>query len=47
MKQWVTLMDGLDALRLEEVPEPVELREGEVLVKISHVSLNYRDIKRA
>ncbi|KAI0393727.1 hypothetical protein F5Y17DRAFT_466719 [Xylariaceae sp. FL0594] len=45
MKQWVTKQDGLDKLRLVEVPEPQEsdLKEGEVLVKIHRVSLNYRD----
>lgn len=42
-KQWLTKMDGLDKLELKEekMPEP---KEGEVLVKIHAVSLNYRDI---
>lgn len=43
MKQWVTKADGLDKLRLVDVPEPSELKEGEVLVKIHSVSLNFRD----
>ncbi|KAJ3563535.1 hypothetical protein NPX13_g8161 [Xylaria arbuscula] len=43
MKQWVTNQDGLDKLRLIEVTEPTELKEGEVLVEIHSVSLNYRD----
>ncbi|KAI8627958.1 putative alcohol dehydrogenase [Xylariaceae sp. FL1651] len=45
MKQWATLMDGVDSLRLETVPDPVGLKEDEVLVKISFVSLNNRDVK--
>ncbi|KAI8955695.1 oxidoreductase [Xylaria longipes] len=43
MKQWVTNHSGLDKLRLVDVPEPSELKEGEVLVKIHSVSLNFRD----
>ncbi|GAP85488.2 putative alcohol dehydrogenase [Rosellinia necatrix] len=43
MKQWVTNQKGLDQLRLVDVPRPSELKEGEVLVKILSVSLNYRD----
>ncbi|PKS12991.1 hypothetical protein jhhlp_000332 [Lomentospora prolificans] len=43
MKQWVSNQDGLDNLQLLDVAEPTELREGEVLVKINRVSLNYRD----
>ncbi|KAI3324671.1 hypothetical protein HD806DRAFT_521760 [Xylariaceae sp. AK1471] len=43
MKQWVTRQDGLDKLRLVDVPEPSDLKEGEVLVKIHRVSLNFRD----
>jgi len=45
MKQWVTNQDGLDKLRLVEAPEPKasDLKEGEVLVKIHRVSLNFRD----
>ncbi|KAI1361414.1 oxidoreductase [Xylaria arbuscula] len=43
MKQWVTNQDGLDKLRLVEVPEPTKLKEGEILVEIHSVSLNYRD----
>lgn len=42
MKQWQTGQDGLDKLTLTtaKVPEP---KDGEVLVKINAVSLNYRD----
>lgn len=42
IKQWVTAQDGLDNLRFTtgEMPEP---KDGEVLVKINAVSLNYRD----
>ncbi|KAK5173866.1 uncharacterized protein LTR77_002547 [Saxophila tyrrhenica] len=42
MKQWVTAQDGLANLQQVEadVPQP---KEGEVLVKINAVSLNYRD----
>ncbi|KAI2641027.1 hypothetical protein GGS21DRAFT_537536 [Xylaria nigripes] len=43
MKQWITNQSGLDQLRLVDAPEPSELNEGEVLVKIHSVSLNYRD----
>lgn len=43
MKQWVTKHDGLDKLRLVDVPAPSELKEGEVLVRIHSVSLNFRD----
>ncbi|KAI0855178.1 hypothetical protein F4860DRAFT_507656 [Xylaria cubensis] len=43
MKQWFTNQKGLDKLRLVDVPEPSELKEGEVLVKIHSVSLNFRD----
>jgi NADPH:quinone reductase-like Zn-dependent oxidoreductase len=45
MEQWTTLMDGIDNLKLETVPKPTEIGPNEVLVKISHVSLNYRDAK--
>ncbi|KAI8947575.1 putative alcohol dehydrogenase [Xylaria longipes] len=45
MKQWTTLMDGIDNLRLETTPDPVELKENEVLVKIKCVSLNNRDLQ--
>lgn len=47
MKQWITAQDGLKNLKLEDhtAPQPADLRDGEVLVKISHVSLNYRDVE--
>ncbi|KAK6085972.1 zinc-binding dehydrogenase [Seiridium cupressi] len=45
MKQWVTNQDGLENIKLVDSPVPDEagLGEGEVLVKITRVSLNYRD----
>jgi NADPH:quinone reductase-like Zn-dependent oxidoreductase len=44
MKQWITDYSGLDTLTQEEavVPKP---GPGEVLVKISAVSLNFRDVE--
>ncbi|KPM43414.1 hypothetical protein AK830_g3142 [Neonectria ditissima] len=41
-KQWTTAQDGLDKLKFTEaeVPQP---KDGEVLVKVLAVSLNYRD----
>ena len=41
-KQWTTTFDGPDKLKLTEaeVPKP---QDGEVLVKVRAVSLNYRD----
>lgn len=41
-KQWTTAQDGVDKLKMEEVGVP-EVKDGEVLVKIAAVSLNYRD----
>ncbi|CAH0055811.1 unnamed protein product [Clonostachys solani] len=45
MKQWVTLMDGIDGFHIQEVPEPVDLKEDEVLVRINAVAVNHRDVK--
>lgn len=42
MKQWTTGLDGIDKLQIGEVDVPTA-GEGEVLVKIHAVSLNYRD----
>jgi NADPH:quinone reductase-like Zn-dependent oxidoreductase len=42
IKQWITNQDGLDNLILKEADKPVP-KDGEVLVKINVVSLNYRD----
>lgn len=42
MKQWTTGLDGVDKLQMDEVDVPAA-GEGEVLVKIHAVSLNYRD----
>ncbi|KXL41558.1 hypothetical protein M433DRAFT_157309 [Acidomyces richmondensis BFW] len=42
MKQWVTAQDGIDNLVLKDVERPIP-KEGEVLVKIHTVSLNFRD----
>ena len=44
MKQWVTTQDGLQTLEVEETAIPIP-QEGEVLVKINAVSLNFRDIE--
>ncbi|EHK47840.1 hypothetical protein TRIATDRAFT_81154 [Trichoderma atroviride IMI 206040] len=43
MKQWITRQDGLEKLELVDTPEPSDLDDGDVLVKINCVSLNYRD----
>ena len=43
MRQWVTDQDGLENLRLVDVPEPSQLSNDEALVTINPVSLNYRD----
>ncbi|KAM0263752.1 hypothetical protein ACHAQJ_001067 [Trichoderma viride] len=43
-KQWISKLDGVDKLELTEGEMPVP-KEGEVLVKIHTVSLNYRDIE--
>ncbi|KAI1360898.1 putative alcohol dehydrogenase [Xylaria arbuscula] len=45
MKQWTTLMDGIENLKLETTPDPAELQEDEVLVKVNCVSLNNRDLQ--
>ena len=42
IKKWVTKQDGLDNLRYTTGPMP-EPKEGEVLVKVNAVSINYRD----
>jgi NADPH:quinone reductase-like Zn-dependent oxidoreductase len=41
-KQWITSQDGLDSLTLTNTPVPSP-GPNEVLVKISAVSINYRD----
>jgi NADPH:quinone reductase-like Zn-dependent oxidoreductase len=43
MKVYTTLGDGIDRLKLNELPVP-EIKPGEVLVKMTAVSLNYRDL---
>ncbi|OTA99279.1 hypothetical protein M426DRAFT_325262 [Hypoxylon sp. CI-4A] len=43
MKQWISGQDGLDSLRLVDAPNPTELKDNEVLIKIHSVSLNFRD----
>lgn len=45
-KQWTTAMDGVDKLKLAEADIPVP-NDGEVLVKIQAVSVNYRDVEGA
>lgn len=42
IQQWVTGQDGIDNLVQEKASTP-QPGEGEVLVKIHAVSLNYRD----
>ena len=42
IKVWTTREDGLDNLKFTTAEKPVP-KEGEVLVKINAVSLNYRD----
>jgi NADPH:quinone reductase-like Zn-dependent oxidoreductase len=42
MKQWTTNMDGLDKVQFGEAERPSP-KDGEVLVKILAVALNYRD----
>lgn len=44
MKQWITNLSGLASLKQEAVSLP-EPQEDEVLVKISAVSLNFRDVE--
>lgn len=41
-RQWTTKQDGLENIKLSEAELP-ELGEGDVLVKVAAVSLNYRD----
>jgi len=43
MKQWTTAQDGLDNLTLVMDADKPTPKDGEVLVKINTVSLNYRD----
>ncbi|EED24228.1 alcohol dehydrogenase, putative [Talaromyces stipitatus ATCC 10500] len=45
MRQWTTLMDGINNLKLTTVPRPIDLKDDQVLVKISRVALNHRDAK--
>lgn len=43
MKVYTTFGDGIDGLKLTESPEP-KVKSNEVLVKMTAVSLNYRDL---
>jgi len=43
MKAFTTLGDGIDGLKLNELPVP-EPKAGEILVKMTAASLNYRDL---
>jgi NADPH:quinone reductase-like Zn-dependent oxidoreductase len=43
MKVYTTLGDGIDRLKLNELPEP-KIEPNQVLVKMTAVSLNYRDL---
>jgi NADPH:quinone reductase-like Zn-dependent oxidoreductase len=42
MKQWTTEQNGLEKLQFGEAERPT-IKDGEVLVQIKAVSLNYRD----
>jgi NADPH:quinone reductase-like Zn-dependent oxidoreductase len=44
MKVWTTLGDGIKALDLKETAAPAPPQAGEILVKMTAVSLNYRDL---
>ncbi|KAL4958299.1 hypothetical protein BDW69DRAFT_77500 [Aspergillus filifer] len=44
IQQWTTSLEGIDSLKLTEAPKPTA-GEGEVLVEIRAVSLNYRDFE--
>ena len=44
MKQWISDLSGLANLKQETAPLP-EPQKDEVLVKISAVSLNFRDVE--
>lgn len=46
IQQWTTSLQGLDSLQSVEAPKPTA-GPGEVLVRISAVSLNYRDYEGA
>lgn len=43
-KQWTTLQDGVNKLKEGEIDTPTP-KDGEVLVRIRTVSLNYRDVE--
>ncbi|KAH7034562.1 chaperonin 10-like protein [Microdochium trichocladiopsis] len=45
MKQWTTKQDGLNKMQFGNAPAPSadSLKDGEVLVKVNQVALNYRD----
>src|SRR4028118_1950804 len=43
MKVYTTLGDGIDRLKLNELPAP-KIKSNEVLVRMKSVSLNYRDL---
>lgn len=44
IQQWVTPLEGLDSLRQTEAPM-ASPGQGEVLVEVHAVSLNYRDVE--
>lgn len=46
MKQWITDYTGVQNLKQESAPVP-QPGEGEVLVKVHTVSINFRDIEGA
>lgn len=44
VRQWISPLTGLDSLSRTEAPMPTP-GQGEVLVEIRAVSLNYRDVE--
>lgn len=48
MKQWISAQDGIPQLKLEEAttaPTAADLGDGDVLVQMGSVALNYRDVE--
>lgn len=44
MKRYVLTGNGIDSLKIQEVPEPGEPGPGQVLVRLHAASLNFRDL---
>lgn len=43
-KRWTSAQDGIDKLKQDDIDTP-KPKDGEVLVKVTYVSLNYRDLE--